>query len=127
MANTPLARKLGMKPGQRVLVLNAPEGYREVLGEVPEGVEIETTQVEGEYDFVQVFALDKAELDRLTDAAFDAVKRRTTVVPGVSFNNTMDLQFPPTQGRRAGTRGCMTLGQPRSGDRAVTGRSGCGA
>src|SRR4051812_44012391 len=75
MANTPLPRKLGMKPGQRALVVNAPEGYRDILGEVPEGVEIETTAGEGEYDFVQVFALDKAELDGLTDRAFNAVKR----------------------------------------------------
>lgn len=74
MANTPLPKKLGMKPNQRALVLNAPKGYMQTLGELPEGVQVETGPAEGEYDFVQVFALDKMELDGYRDEAFNAVK-----------------------------------------------------
>ncbi len=39
MAGSPLVKRLGIKPGQRVLVMNAPGMYRELLGEVPDGVE----------------------------------------------------------------------------------------
>ena len=37
---TPLHRKLGIKPGHRVAVLNAPEGFGATLGVLPEGVEV---------------------------------------------------------------------------------------
>ena len=35
MAENPLAKKLLLKPGYRALVLQAPAGYREQLGELP--------------------------------------------------------------------------------------------
>jgi len=59
MAESSLVKKLGMKPGQKVLVLNAPEDYRRLLGTLPEGVEVESS-VEGSFDFVQVFMYNKA-------------------------------------------------------------------
>ena len=36
----PLAEKLGIKPGMRVTVLNAPRGYRALLGKLPAGARI---------------------------------------------------------------------------------------
>ncbi len=39
-SGTPLAKKLGIKAGSRVLVLNAPGNYDELLGELPEDVEV---------------------------------------------------------------------------------------
>ena len=37
---TPLVRKLGIKPGHRVAVLHAPEGFAATLGPLPEDVEL---------------------------------------------------------------------------------------
>ena len=54
MAESSLVKKLGMKPGQKVLILNAPEDYRRLLGTLPEDVEVESS-AEGSFDFVQVF------------------------------------------------------------------------
>jgi hypothetical protein len=73
MAGAELWKKLRMQPGQRVLILNAPAGYVDGLGELPEGVEVEE-QLDGVFDFVQVFAKDLAELERLAPLAAEAVK-----------------------------------------------------
>ena len=38
MAKSPLFKKLRMQPGQRALIMNAPPGYLDELGDLPEGV-----------------------------------------------------------------------------------------
>jgi len=61
-AGKSLADKLGAKPGMRMLVVGAPERYRERL---PEGVE-----TAGRLEFIQYFALNAAALeDVLSDLA----------------------------------------------------------
>src|ERR1043166_776853 len=37
-SGTPLAQKLGIKPGQKVITLNAPAGYPKLLAPLPEAV-----------------------------------------------------------------------------------------
>jgi hypothetical protein len=59
----PLAQKLGIKQGQRLLFLNPPSAYRIQLGELPEGVTV-SQKLKGKYDFVQLFEKDKAALER---------------------------------------------------------------
>ncbi|MEZ4454509.1 MAG: hypothetical protein R3B09_33970 [Nannocystaceae bacterium] len=39
-SGTPLPRKLGLKAGHRLLLSDAPAGFLEALGELPEGVEV---------------------------------------------------------------------------------------
>lgn len=73
MADTSLAKKLGLKPGQHAVVLNAPEGYRERLGALPDEVEL-AERLEGAADFVQVFVRDRAAVERDVPAALAAVK-----------------------------------------------------
>jgi hypothetical protein len=72
MAGAELWNKLRMQPGQRVLLLNAPAGYLNELGELPEGVEV-ADDFNGTFDFVQVFVKNLAELERLAPLAVDAV------------------------------------------------------
>jgi hypothetical protein len=36
-SETPLLRKLGIKPSHRAVFLDAPEDYKEALGALPEG------------------------------------------------------------------------------------------
>ena len=73
MADPALIKKLGIKSGQRLLVMNAPAGYREALGKQAEGVELEST-AGGVFDFVQLFVGNKAEIDSLAPQALAALK-----------------------------------------------------
>ena len=73
MADSSLAKKLGLKPGKRALILNAPDGYRALLEPLPEGVDLTTTP-DGTFDFVQLFAKNKADLAEYTPAALAAVQ-----------------------------------------------------
>jgi hypothetical protein len=40
-SGTPLARKLGLKPGLRVCALGAPKPYREIVAPWPDGIELQ--------------------------------------------------------------------------------------
>jgi hypothetical protein len=77
MGDAALIKKLGIKPGQRAAVVNPPDGYGDRIGP-PQGVEA-TTDLDGTFDFVQVFAKDRATLDRHLEAAHAALK------PGALF------------------------------------------
>ena len=60
-SGTPLAKKLGIKPGSRVALLGAPAEFRDLLAPVPDGVEF-TTRVTSTCDIVHVFTASKASL-----------------------------------------------------------------
>jgi hypothetical protein len=72
MGDAALIRKLGIKPGQRAAVVDPPDGYADRIGP-PEGVEV-TTDLDGSFDFVQVFAKDRATLERHLPAAHAALE-----------------------------------------------------
>ena len=73
MAGTKLPKNLRMQPGQRVLILNAPQDYLEELGLLPEGVDV-ADQPEKEFGIVHVSTKDLAELEKLAPLAAEAVK-----------------------------------------------------
>lgn len=73
MPDNSLVKRLVLKPGYRFLLLNAPEGYRAQLGELPPDVKLEE-HPSGLYDLVQVFVKSKAELDALGKTLLEAVK-----------------------------------------------------
>lgn len=73
MANSALVKKLQIKPDQRMVVVNAPAGYLEELGSLPAGVEL-STRAEGQYDLVQLFVQNRAQLEALFPAALRALK-----------------------------------------------------
>ena len=60
-SGTPLAKKLGIKPGTRVLPLEAPPEFREWLGELPDDVAF-GTRMTADADIVHVFAVRSAKL-----------------------------------------------------------------
>jgi len=62
MAGKTLAQKLYIKPGMRGAVINAPAGFREQLGELPEGAQLDTT-IDGRYQFLLLFAESRATVD----------------------------------------------------------------
>jgi hypothetical protein len=69
----PLIKKLRIQPGQRLLILNAPEGYLSNLGQLPDGVEVKDVP-DGVFDFVQVFVKSITELEKQVPVAIKAVK-----------------------------------------------------
>jgi hypothetical protein len=73
MTVSKLVKKLRMQPGQRVLILNSPDGYVASLGELPEGVVV-SKRPEGKFEFVHLFARDSGQLGELLPAAMAAVE-----------------------------------------------------
>ncbi len=61
-SGTPLQKKLGIKPNYKVLLVNPPEHYIELLGELPDSVEIINSSYNYPIDFIHVFCKTEEEL-----------------------------------------------------------------
>ncbi len=59
-----LVDKLGIKEGFRVALVEPPEGYRTILGVLPEGT-VEVLSSETDLNFVQCFARRRLDLEKL--------------------------------------------------------------
>lgn len=62
-SKTPLARKLGFKPGYKILLLNAPDYYFELFSEIPQDIEF-TPGSELELDMIHIFSKEYAMLEK---------------------------------------------------------------
>jgi hypothetical protein len=63
-SGTPLPRKLGIKPGHRVVLLGAPEDFEDAaLGPLPDGVRV-ARRATGRADVIVSFHTRRAELER---------------------------------------------------------------
>jgi hypothetical protein len=62
-SGTPLVKKLGIKPGQRIALVSRPAGYRKTLVQLPGSVNC-AEQLSEELDFIQLFVTSQAELKR---------------------------------------------------------------
>src|SRR4029453_13937179 len=60
-SGTPLAKKLGLKPGDLVSLVNAPADFRRLLEPLPDGVRF-VKRLDKTARIVHVFATRKAEL-----------------------------------------------------------------
>jgi hypothetical protein len=72
-SGTPLPKKLGIKEGSRVAIVDAPEGFAATLTPMPSGVEI-VSRLRGRLDVVVVFATRLAALERRFGPAFRALE-----------------------------------------------------
>ncbi len=59
----PLAQKMGIKAGQRIIILHAPEGYEVTLGAAFDGVEV-ARELSGMFDLIQIFVMERAVYER---------------------------------------------------------------
>src|SRR5579875_616028 len=76
-AQTPMARKLGIKPDSRLLLVRAPAGF--TIPDLPEGV-VSTRRPGGDpYDTILLFAATQAQLRR----AFAGTAQRLAVAGGL--------------------------------------------
>jgi hypothetical protein len=76
-SGTPLPRKLGVKEGARVAVLNAPDDFTDTLGALPDGVTVRE-RLRGPLDVIVFFTVHRADLERRIDrlkAALDPAGR----------------------------------------------------
>ena len=76
MVDASLIKKLGIKPKQRITILNAPEGYTEDIGYfLPSEVELITSSsFEGDIDVVVLFVRNKTAVEQDTPKAIAMVK-----------------------------------------------------
>jgi hypothetical protein len=106
-SGTPLPKKLGIKPGVKVVLLNAPENYLLILGEIPEDVQF-LGSLSATADMVHLFVTTGEELNiqlkklrqKLKDDAFvwvswpkKAAKIPTTVTEDTIRKLALPLGF----------------------------------
>jgi hypothetical protein len=64
-SGTPLVKKLGIKPNQRIALVSAPADFDATLGDLPEGVDVQRDmRGSGKLDIIHFFVDSRAELAR---------------------------------------------------------------
>lgn len=63
MSDKPIAQKLAIKPGQKVLLVNPPKGYKAGIGDLPAGARV-VSKPDGVVDVIQVFCDSRADLEQ---------------------------------------------------------------
>jgi hypothetical protein len=113
MSSSKLAAKLKIKPGNRIALINPPEGYRQALGDLPQGVELSTT-IKGEFDAVHLFVRTGHELRRDLPKALKALRPDGVFwiaypkgTSGIQSDLTRDLGWEPVE--EAGLRGVSLI------------------
>jgi len=69
----PLLEKLGIRPGYRISIANAPEHYLRLLGKLPEGVELLGGRASG-LDVLHLFAGNRGQLSEAFPRAMQRIK-----------------------------------------------------
>jgi len=97
MTDSTLAKKLKLKPGQRAAIIGAPEGYIDSLRPLPEQLEL-SQQLDGTFDWVQIFVKNQAEVAQLVPKVVQALKPESIL--WVSFpKGTSKIQTDLTRDR----------------------------
>jgi hypothetical protein len=78
MTDSRIARKLQIKPGQRVKAVNPPGDYAALLGGLPEGARV-VPESAADAEVVHVFVRDQAELGEVWPAIAAALRPDTTL------------------------------------------------
>jgi hypothetical protein len=71
-SGTPLVRKLGIKPGEQIVAINAPEHYAELLEDLPKGASV-VSRLRPNAKFVHLFVTGREELDERLSALRDGL------------------------------------------------------
>jgi hypothetical protein len=95
-SGTPLAKKLGIKPGSTVALIDAPDGFVTTLGELPEGVSFQQAAGTGAQVtlwFVQSLHTFEKGIERMAEVAGDGrlwvcwPKKASGIVTDVTQNH----------------------------------------
>jgi len=99
-SGTPLPKKLGIKAGSRVFLVNAPDGLERALTPLPDGATL-LPKLTKPLDVGVLFATEQAELIRWFDrmkAALDTSGRLWVAWPKKASKVTTDIDFGFAQG-----------------------------
>jgi len=92
-SGTPLAKKLGIKEGSKVLLVGGPDGYLKLLEPLPGDVEF-VSRISESIDIIHFFSTNKAELEKAL-TTYRARIKPTAVVwvswPKKSANVSTDI------------------------------------
>ncbi len=61
-SGTPLLKKLGIKPGYKIIIINEPAAYWGWLAPLPEGTD--SNAKKGEVDFIHLFVKEKKTFEK---------------------------------------------------------------
>ena len=77
-SGTPLAKKLGIKEGSQIVVMNAPGEYLQWLSPIPARVVFQT-DVSTDTELVHLFVMRKKELDQILVVLRESIPRNAAV------------------------------------------------
>lgn len=77
-SQSPLVKKLAIKPKTRITAVNAIDGFQTLLGELPEGTTFDSN-FEGAFDWIAVFVKTESELDRIIESIKEHMKQAGTL------------------------------------------------
>lgn len=89
---TPLARKLGIRPGSSVAVVAPPAEPERILGPLPDGVHVARDPRDGAWDVILLFAPSRAALE----------ERLPTAVPLLDPDGGLWVAWPKKTSELAG-------------------------
>lgn len=73
-SGTPLAKKLGIKDGSEIYLLNAPKDYLKLVAPLPDGVKV-VPQITSDTDIVHIFSTKKIQLTEVLRASLAKLKQ----------------------------------------------------
>jgi hypothetical protein len=98
-SGTPLAKKLGIKEGSRIALVNAPKDFQSELGELPDGVQFLKSSTKS-LDIILFFVLSERALSKDFAKLADRLTANGMIWiawPKKSSGVATDLSFEPVQ------------------------------
>src|SRR5215217_1050982 len=98
-SSTPLAKKLGIKEGSRIGLVNAPTDFQHALGELPDNVEF-VKRLTNSLDIILFFVLSERELSKDFSTLTGKLSTNGMIWiawPKKSSGVATDLSFGPVQ------------------------------
>jgi hypothetical protein len=98
-SGTPLIKKLGIKEGFRIAIVDGPEDFLNTLESIPDGVTV-VSRVTGELDFILLFVKSEERLAKKFPVLADKLKANGMIWvgwPKKSSGVATDLSFDPVQ------------------------------
>lgn len=77
-SGTPLSKKLGIKEGIKILAVNIPENYFDLLHPLPENI-LFLSKIENEIDIIHLFTSSQKELEKLLLKYKSRIKQNGTI------------------------------------------------
>lgn len=99
-SGTPLVKKLGIKPGHKLGLMNAPEGFQKELAGLPTDVKIAVSRLVGPLDLIMLFVTTEKNLVRDFPRMMEKLARTGILWvawPKKSSSVTTDLSFDVVQ------------------------------